>query len=115
MAKNKSTIKEIKEALPDLKSEKVETISDELDKVLALKRLWTSKDGQQLLTVIKNNCSIALRKATVLAEKGDKDSLLAMVLKYSANMDLLATIQDINMEQELRTQLDEAVREAMGH
>jgi hypothetical protein len=113
LKKNSRTIKEIKEALPGINDEKVEVLSDELDKVLALKRLWSSEDGEQLLTVLRNNCSVALRKATILAEQGDKDKLLAMVLKYSANMDLLSTIQDISTEDELRKQLDEAVKEAM--
>lgn len=112
MAK-KRTIKEIKQALPDLKSEKVEVISDALDSVLAMKRLWKSEDGKELLGVLRNNCSVALRKATAAAEQGDKDLLLAVVLKYAANMELLATIQDIHTEQELRIQLDDAVKEAM--
>lgn len=111
MAKN--TYKEIKDALPDLNSEKVAVISDTLDSVLAMKRLWKSADGKELLDVLRSNCSVVLRKATVAAEAGDKDLLLACMLKYAANMDLLATIQDISTEVELRTQLDEAVREAM--
>lgn len=108
----KGTFKDIKEAIPDLNSEKVEVIADELDKVLALKRLWSSKDGKQLLTILKNNCSTALNKAVMSAKAGDKDSLIAIVLDYAANMDLLASIKDISLEKELREQLDEAVKEA---
>jgi len=110
----KKTFKEIKEGIPELESEKVEVIADTLDSVLAMKRLWSSNDGKELLEVLKNNCAIALRKATVAAESGDKDLLLAVMLKYAANMDLLATIQDIGTEVELRNQLDEAVKEAMA-
>ena len=107
-----NTKKQIKEALPELQSEKVEVLADELDKVLSLKNLFQSDGGKQLITVLRNNCSIALRKCIISAKKGDKDILLALVLDYSANMDLLSTVQDISLEQELREQLDEAVKEA---
>lgn len=113
MAK-KNTFKDIKAGIPELESEKVEVIADTLDSVLAMKRLWSSNDGKELLEVLKHNCAVSLRKATMAAEAGDKDLLLAVVLKYAANMDLLATLQDISSEAELRTQLDEAVKEAMG-
>jgi hypothetical protein len=115
MKKTKQTIKEIREALPGIQSEKVEVISDELDKVLALKRLWKSPDGEQLLTVLRNNCSISLRKLVTIAKTDPKiENLLSVIFEYSSNMDLLATIQDISTEEELRTQLDDAVKEAMG-
>lgn len=108
------TIKEIKRALPDLNSEKVEAISDELDRILALKTVFSSEGGQLILTTIKNNCSKALRQSILAAKKGDKDLLMASVLDYSANLDLLSTVQDISLEEEIRTQLDDAVREAFN-
>lgn len=109
------TYKEIKDAIPELDNEKTKVISDELDKVLALKRLWKSADGEQLLTVLRNNCSISLRKLVMIAKTDPKiENLLSVIFEYSSNMDLLATIQDISTEEELRTQLDDAVKEAIG-
>jgi len=106
------TLKEIKKALPDLESEKVEVLSDELDKVLAIKKLFDSEGGKVLLGVLRNNCSRTIRKAILAAKASDEKLLLATVLEYSANMDLLSSLQDIKMEDELRTQLDEAVKDA---
>jgi len=110
----KKTYKEIKKALPAIKSEKVEIISDELDKILAIKKLFLSEGGKELITLLRNNCSIALRKAVLAAKNGDEKLLSAHVLDYSANMDLLSTVQDISLEEELREQLDDAVKEAMA-
>ncbi len=112
---NKRTIKEIKEAIPDLNSEKVEVISDTLDSILALKKLWKSEGGQELINVLRNNCFVALRKLITAAKNNPTlESLLSPTFEYSSNMDLLSTIQDISTEKELREQLDEAVKEAMG-
>ena len=108
--RNNKILAEIKGALPDLKSEKVVTLSEELEKVLALKKLFQSEGGEHLLTVLRNNCSAALRKASIAAKKGE--SANPFILDYQANMDLLGTVQDISMEEELRNQLDEAVIEA---
>ncbi len=109
----KKTYKEIQEALPNLANEKVETMSDELDRILAIKTLFQSEGGKELITVLRNNCAISLRKAIINAKKGEAHELIAAVLDYSANVDLLATCQDISMEEEVRTQLDEAVKEAL--
>lgn len=106
------TSKEIKKALPDLESEKVEVLSDELDKILAIKGLFESEGGKVLLDVLRSNCARVLRKSVLAAKSGDKDSLMASVLEYSANLDLLSSVQDISMEQEIRKQLDDAVKEA---
>lgn len=108
------TIREIKEALPNINSEKVEALSDELDKILSLKRLFTSSDGKVLIDVLRKNCAIAIRKSVLAAKNGDKELLMALTLEYSASMELLSTVQDISLEEEIRTQLDEAVREALA-
>jgi hypothetical protein len=108
--KNSKTLVEIKGAIPDLKSEKVSILAEELDKILAIKKLFQSEGGEVLITVLRNNCSVALRKATIAAKKGE--NVIPFILDYSANMDLLSTVQDISMEEELRNQLDEAVKEA---
>lgn len=105
------TFKEIEQAIPDIKSEKVEVLADELDRILAIKTLFQSDGGKQLINVLRNNCSIALRKAILAAKSGD--NTVPFLLDYSANMDLLSTVQDISIEEELRQQLDEAVKEAM--
>lgn len=107
------TYKEIKKALPDLQSEKVNVLADELDRILQLKELFESDGGKQLVTVLRNNCSTILRKLVIRSkENPDLPTLLGLISSYSANMDLLSTLRDVSMEQELREQLDEAVKEA---
>jgi hypothetical protein len=108
--RNNKTLAEIKGALPGLRSEKVEVISEELERILAIKKLFQSEGGEQLITLLRNNCSVALRKASIAAKKGD--SANPFILDWQANMDLLSTVQDISLEKELRDQLDEAVIEA---
>ena len=111
MIKSK-TYSEITDALPDLKSEKVKDISEELDRILAIKTLFESDGGKELITVLRNNCSVALRKL-ILKSKDNPDlpTLLGLISMYSANLDLLSTMQDISLEDEIRRQLDEAVIE----
>lgn len=104
------TYKDIKKALPDLESEKVKDLSDELDRILAIKTLFQSEGGKVLITVLRNNCGVAMRKAVLAAKKGE--NTVPFLLDYSANVDLLSTVQDISFEEELREQLDEAVKEA---
>lgn len=107
------TFKEIKEALPDLKSTKVEDISNELDRILAIKTLFQSDGGKELINVLRTNCSVTLRKLILKSkENPDLPTLLGLIAAYSANIDLLSTVQDISIEEELRLQLDEAVKEA---
>lgn len=109
---SKKTIREIKTALPGIESEKVDVLADELDNILALKELFTSDGGKVLINRLRDNCSVALRKAIVAAKSGDTDKLIPFILDYSANINLLSSIQDISMEKEIREQLDEAVKEA---
>lgn len=106
------TYKEIKAALPNLESEKVRDISDELDRILRIKMLVQSEGGIELVKSIRSNCAVALRKSIISAKNGDEELLIANVLEYSANVDLLSTLQDISIEEELRQQLDDAVIEA---
>ncbi len=108
--KTSATLREINHALPDLKSEKVEDIATELDKILAIKKLFQSEGGAILIETLRNNCTKALRLALLAARKGD--SAVPFLLDYGANIDLLSTVQDISIEDELRQQLDEAVVEA---
>jgi hypothetical protein len=111
---SKQTYKEIKSAIPNIKSEKVEDISDELDRILTIKRLFTSNDGKELIKTLKQNCYIALNKLIIASkENPELGNLLAIIATYSANIYLLAQLQDIKMEEELRKQLDDAVMEAM--
>lgn len=107
------TLKEIKGSLPNIDSEKVEIYSDELDRILALKTLFQSEGGKELIKVLRNNCAVTLQKLIVKSKDSpDLQSLLGLISSYSANIDLLSQIQDIKMEEEIRTQLDEAVKEA---
>lgn len=108
----KKTYLEIKDALPDINSEKVKDISDELDKILAIKSLFQSDGGKILIDMLRTNCSIAIRKAIIAAKNGDEKLLISLVMDYSANLDLLSSVQDISLEEELRQQLDDAVKEA---
>lgn len=110
----KKTIKEIKTALPDLQSEQVELISDELDRVLGLKALFKSDGGKELIKVLRDNCVRALTRLVQEAkDKPEVSTLVGLIATYSANIDLLAQLQEIKFEEELRNQLDEAVKEAM--
>ena len=110
----KKTLREIKSGLPELNSEKVEIISDELDRVLSLKLLFTSEGGLELIKVLRNNCAVALNKLVAKSKDNpDLPSLLGLISSYSANVDLLGQLRDVSSEEELRDQLDEAVREAM--
>ena len=108
----KKTLREIKKALPDLQSEKVEVLSNELDRILSIKKLFHSDGGKELISLLRNNCSIAIRKALVAAKNGDKTE--PFLLDYAANLDLLSTVQDISIEEEIRQQLDDAVQEAFS-
>jgi hypothetical protein len=108
------TYKEIKEALPEIEAQKVRDISEELDRILAIKTLFTSEGGKVLITLLRNNCSNTLRKLILVSkDKPDLPTLLGLIAMYSANIDLLSTVQDISIEEELREQLDSAVKEAM--
>ena len=112
MAK-KRTYEEIKDALPTIDSEKVEILSDELDRILRIKELFQSAGGKELIGILRSNCSVSLRKLILAAKDSpDLQTLLGLISTYSANMDLLSTVQDISFEEEMRLQLDEAVKDA---
>lgn len=114
MPRKKKTLREIETALPGISSEKVEIISDELDRVLSLKDLFQSDGGRELINLLRNNCVKALNQMIVRAKEGGKDAdLVGLVSYYSANIDLLSQLREVSMEQELRDQLDEAVKDAM--
>ena len=111
----KKTIKQIKAELPQLNSEKVEVLADELDRIEALKTLFRSDGGKELLAVLKNNCSSTLHKLySSLDDAPSLDKLISLISRYKANIDLLAELQDIKMETEINNQLDEAVKEALA-
>jgi hypothetical protein len=107
------TAKEIKDSLPGINSEHVEVLSDELDRILALKTLFRSEGGKVLIDGLRSTCAVTLRKLIIKAKDNpDLPSLLGLISVYSANAELLAQVQDISMEKEIRMQLDEAVKEA---
>lgn len=107
------TLKDIKRALPDLKSEKVVVLADELDRILTVKKIFSSADGKVLIDVLRDNCVVALRKLVIKAKDNpDLPSLLGLIATYSSNIDLLSQLQDISIEQEIKEQLDQAVKEA---
>lgn len=109
----KRTIKEIKAAIPDLKSEKVEILADELDRIETLKAVFDSEGGKMLITLLRQNCEASLMHLRgALADRPSLDVLMGHIAQYNANTDLLAQLQDISVEEEIRRQLDEAVKEA---
>lgn len=111
--KKGTTRREIKDSLPNLESEKVDVLSNELDRILSLKSLFDSDGGKELISVLRNNCFVTLRKIVAKSKDNpDLPSLLGLIGMYSANIDLLSSMQDISMEEEIRRQLDEAVKEA---
>ena len=112
----KNTIRDIKKVIPNLQSEKVEVLADELDRIQALKTLFRSDGGQQLIGVLKRNCAAALRKLySAMDDKPTLEILMGLIARYTANLDLLAELQDVTIEDEIQTQLDEAVKEAAAH
>lgn len=109
----KKTIKEIKSALPGLDSSKVEAYADELDRILAIKRIFQSEDGKVLVNELRDSCSITIKKLLVLYKKSPElPELLGLLAILDSNYQLLSKIQDISLEKEIREQLDEAVKEA---
>lgn len=103
-------LKEIKSALPHIESDAVEAYAGELDRILALKSLFDSEGGRELISVLRESCAVAIRKAVVAVKAGDTPN--PFILDYSANLSLLSKLQDVSMEEEIRKQLDEAVKEA---
>ncbi len=109
----KQTLKEIKSALPNLKSQKVEDIANEVDRVLALKRIFTSEDGKELIAELRDSSITAIKKL-INAYKNSPDLSLLMGLcaVLDSNFSMLMKMKDISLENELRDMLDEAVIEA---
>lgn len=105
------TYNDIKKALPDIDSEKVETISNTLDEILNIKKIFEMDEGKVFMQVLKDNCSIALRKAIIEARNTEPDKVLIHILNYAANAELLSKFRDVSLEKEIRSQLDEAVKE----
>lgn len=110
----KKTIRDIKKALPNLKSEKVEILADELDRIQTLKALFNSEGGVQLLAVLRGNCARTLtRLYSAMDDRPSLETLMGLLARYHANLDLLAELQDVSVVDEIQRQLDEAVKEAM--
>ena len=113
MAK-KSTYKEIITAVPEASNDKVRDFSNALDDILAIKELFQSAGGERLIRVLQNNCGTALAKIVYVSKnEPDLQTLLGLIATYSANMDLLSSVKDISMEDEIRAQLDSAVVESV--
>lgn len=111
----RNTKKEIKKSLPGIDSERVDIIADELDRVLSIKEVFTSPGGKELIKVLRGNCYRALNNLIAVSKKEpDLPTLLGIISTYSANIDLLSQLQEIKSEDELREQLDEAVKDAMS-
>ena len=109
------TLRDIKKAAPDIKSEKVDVLADELDRIQALKNLFRSDGGVQLLNVLRRNCAASLLKLYgAMDDKPTLEALMGIVACYRANLDLLAELQDVTTEEEIQTQLEEAVKEALA-
>lgn len=112
MLKRNNTLIEIEKALPGIQSEKVEVLSEELERILSIKKLFQSDGGKELINMMRNNCSTSIRKAVIAAKASKEREAVIFLLEYSTAMDLLSSVQDISLEAELRAQLDEAVKEA---
>lgn len=108
----KKTLNEIKIALPNLKSEKVSDIANELDKVLAIKRIFDSEDGKELITELRSKSIDTIMKLLVAYKKADLSEMMGLCAVLDGNISLLMRMRDIDMEKELREMLDEAVVEA---
>jgi hypothetical protein len=109
----KQTAKDIKKAT-GISTEKVEILADELDRINTLKTLFRSDAGKVMIERLVSNCAKSLR-AMYNATDPSHELLLSNLATYKANIDLLAEFQDINAEEEIARQLDEAVKEAGQH
>lgn len=109
----KGTFNEIKKSLPTIDSEKVVDYADALDRVLVLKRIFSSKDGKELVIELRENSITAIRQL-IIAYKSNPDlaTLMGLCATLDSNFSFLMKIQDISLEKELRDSLDEAVKEA---
>lgn len=109
----KKILNEINSALPNLKSEKVSDIANELDRVLAIKRIFTSEDGKELVKELRDSCSITIMKLIhTYKNSPDLSTLMGLCAVLDSNYTMLTKVRDVSMEDELREQLDEAVLEA---
>lgn len=98
--------------LPETNDEGIEQLANTLDSIRDLKSVWKSKGGEALLGVLKGNCASSLAKIVACAKgKPTLDDLLACVHEYNANLSLLATLQDVSIENEIQNQLDESIKE----
>lgn len=105
------TAKDIK-AATGIEDEKVAILADELDRIHELKMLFRSEGGKALLARLQSNCEAALRG---LYAADHREAEVRHLATYRANVDLLAELQDIEAEEEIARQLDEAVKEAAAH
>ena len=91
---------------------KVLEIEQDLNNILELKALFLSKGGEQLILILRNNCADALMALVKEAESTPNyDRMVSMLHKYSANLSMLTAMQDITLEEEIRSQLDQAIQE----
>lgn len=97
-----------------IESEQVEMLADELDRIHELKTLFKSDSGKMMIARLVSNCARALR-TMYNAEAPSLELLMGNLATYKANIDLLAEFQDINAEEEITRQLNEAVKEAGQH
>ena len=109
---SKKTLNEINKALPNLKSEKVSDVAEELDRILAIKRIFQSEDGKELITELRNSTIDTIKKLIVSYKTPDLSILMGLCAVLDGNFSMLMKIRDISMEKELRDMLDEAVIEA---
>lgn len=109
--KNK-TITEINKALPNLKSEKVSDYANELDRVLALKRIFESEDGKELINELRETIVSTISKLTKVYKTADLSTMMGLCAVLDGNFNMLMKMKDISLEDEIRKDLDLAVLEA---
>lgn len=107
------TIQQIKNAIPEIESEKVNDYADALDRVLVIKRIFQSEDGKELIKELQEVCFITINKLLFTYKNNpDLPTLISLISILDSHYSMLSKIKDISLEKELREQLDEAVREA---
>lgn len=109
----RKTLNQIKIALPNLKSEKVSDIADELDRVLVIKRIFESEDGKELIKELRESALDTIKKL-IIAYKNTPDlsTLMGLCAILDSNFSMIMKMRDVSMEKELRDMLDSAVIEA---
>lgn len=105
-----ATLDDIKVAVPE-PTDEIRDLANEFDRLKDLKRFINSNIGKEFIEVLRGNCERSLvRLVREAKEKPELSMLVSIIMDYSANLDLLAKMREVNYMQEIDDQLVEAVK-----